>query len=198
MDELETLFSSRPRVKVLRTFLFQPDRVFSGPEIAQQTGVAPSTARTHARDLSRIDFLEQVDSTSGSNGKAQVAWHLNKNSKMRKPLHELILLHQDTDLYDIQDQLSQVGNLSLLLATGVLVGVDDQPLDILIVGDNIDDRQLQRSLSRIESALGTELRYSQFSPEEFEYRLNIYDKLIQDVLEKPHTKLVDEIGVEQG
>lgn len=195
MDVLETLFSSQPRVKVLRAFLFQPGQTLSAPELAEQTGVATNTARAHARDLASIDFLEEQPSKDSSNGQPKSAWRLNKDSGMREPLHELMLTYQDTDLEDIRSQLMEVGDVLFAAVTGVLIGADGQPLDLLIVGENIDSRQLERTLTRIETALGTEIRFAQFDQEEFEYRLNIYDRLIQNVLENSHEVIVDELGV---
>lgn len=194
MEVLETLFSSRPRVKVLRAFLFQPGRELSARDVSDQTGVAASTARTHARDLAGIDFLHQGESGGDEDGQKRSVWKLNKSSKLREPLHQLILMHQDTDLDDIREELGGIGDVSKLIATGVLVGADNCPVDILIVGDNVDRRQLDRALSRIESSFGTELRYTLFSEEEFHYRENVFDKLIQDVTDSPHHVLIDSLN----
>jgi DNA-binding transcriptional regulator YhcF (GntR family) len=194
MEELETLFSSRPRVQVLRSFLFQPDRVLSARDLAEQTGVAPSTARKHARELSSIDFLEQDTSIADDDGQERSVWKLNEASPMRTPLHELILMHQETDLEEVRDQLISVGDISMLIVSGVLTGADKAPVDVLVVGEDIDKRQLNRALSRIERSLGTELRFTQFTEDEFKYRQNVYDKLIQDLQGGKHKVLVDTIN----
>jgi hypothetical protein len=194
MEKLETLFSSRPRVQVLRSFLFQPESTLSARDLSDQTGVAPSTARKHARELADIDFLHQDEIVDEEDGQKRSVWRLNKESPMRPPLHELVLMHQETDLSDVKDQLTSVGEISFLVVAGVLTGADNAPVDVLIVGEGIDKRQLDRTLSRIEKSLGTELRFTQFSEEEFRYRQNVYDKLIQDIQAEKHKVLVDTIN----
>ncbi len=194
MEELETLFSSRPRVQVLRSFLFQPEQSLSARDLSNQTGVAPSTARKHARELASIDFLEEDTAIAEDDGQKRSVWQLNKASPMRAPLHELVLMYQETDLEDVKDQLTGVGDISLLIVSGVLTGADSAPVDVLVVGEGIDKRQLDRALTRIEKSLGTELRFTKFSEEEFRYRQNVYDKLIQDVQADEHKVLVDTIN----
>lgn len=194
MEELETLFSSRPRVQVLRSFLFQPDRDLSARDLSDQTGVAPSTARKHARELASIDFLNEDTSVAEDDGQKRSVWQLNKGSPMRQPLHKLILMYQETDLEDVKDQLVEVGKVSLLIVSGVLTGADSAPVDLLVVGEDISKQKLDQALTRIERSLGTELRFTQFSEEEFRYRQNVYDKLIQDVQADEHKVLVDTIN----
>ncbi len=191
MEVLETLFSSRPRVKVIRNFLFQPNEKFPARDIAERTDVAVSTARTHARDLASIDFLKEGETESANGGKNKTAWYLNKNSTLRKPLHDLIIQHQEFSIEDAGEELRKVGDFSIVVLSGVFVGSDDRPVDILLAGEEVDKNKLDRSLAKIEQALGTELRYTLLSEEEFRYRQNVYDKLVRDVLDYPHHTIVD-------
>lgn len=195
METLETLFSSAARVRILRTFLFQPGNVFSASDIADRTDVAATTARAHAQDLTAIDLLEEVQQTDHTNGQQVVAWKLNRNSSLRRSLHEIVLQHQDITPEDIKKRLERVGDVSLLVLSGIFSGTDDRPIDVLIAGDGIDSTKLSRSLSRIEKSFGTELRYTHLTDEEFGYRYDAYDRLIRDVLDFPHHVLVDEKNV---
>jgi hypothetical protein len=195
MEELETLFSSRPRVNILRSFLFQPERVFSARDLADQIGVAASTVRKHARELASINFLHQSETESEADGQIRAVWQLNKESPVRSPLHELMLMYEDVQLADIKDRLAETGDISLLIAAGVLVGTDNTPVDLLIVGERVEKDELGNALARIESAMDTEFRYTLFNEDEFQYRYNVYDKLIQSVFESDHKVLVDTLDV---
>lgn len=195
MDILETLFSSGARVRILRTFLFQPQKTFSASDIADRTDVASTTARSHAEDLTAIGLLIEVEDKDYTNGQSVTAWKLNCESTLRRPLHEIVLKHQDITPEDIKTRLERVGSISLLVLSGIFSGTDDRPIDVLIVGTNLDSTKLARSLSRIEKTFGTELRYTHLSKEEFDYRHNAYDRLIRDVLDYPHHVLIDEKNV---
>ncbi|MEX2514622.1 MAG: hypothetical protein WD335_00640 [Candidatus Paceibacterota bacterium] len=195
MDILETLFSSAARVRILRTFLFQPRKTFSASDIAERTDVASTTARAHAQDLAAIKLLHEVEAKDYTNGQSVTAWKLNRNSSLRRPLHEIVLKHQDITPDDIKKRLERLGDISLLVLSGIFSGTDDRPIDVLIAGSGIDTAKLARSLSRIEKSFGTELRYTHLSKEEFDYRRNAYDRLIRDVLDYPHHVLIDEKNV---
>lgn len=194
MEILETLFSSQPRVQILRTFLFQPQAKLSARDIAKHAGVAASTARSHAQDLAEIELLNEIEAENGNSTPA-ISWQLNSDSKLREPLHEIVLMHQEITPADISKRLQKVGDVSLLILSGIFSGTDNRPVDVLIAGDDIDASKLSRSLTRIEKSFGTELRYTHFSKDEFNYRYNVYDRLIRDVLDYPHHVLVDQMNV---
>jgi hypothetical protein len=195
METLETLFSSAARVRILRTFLFQPQKKFSASDIAERTDVASTTARAHAQDLTAIDLLIEVEDKDYTNGQSITAWKLSRNSSLRRPLHDIVLQHQDITPEDIKKRLERVGDVSLLILSGIFSGIDDRPIDVLISGSGIDTTKLARSLSRIEKSFGTELRYTHLTKEEFDYRHNAYDRLIRDVLDYPHHVLIDDLNV---
>lgn len=191
MEILETLFSSRPRVEVLRMFLFQPGKKLSAGDIARQTGIAKSTARTHAKALAKINLLHDAQSAVGDSGQEQEVWELNKSSSLRPHLHQLFLAHQNITPEDIKEELLALVDVSFLALSGVFSGVDDRPVDILIAGQKINSKKLKKTLSKLERRLGTELRYASMSEEEFRYRFDVQDKLVREVLDYPHRRLVD-------
>jgi hypothetical protein len=47
-------------------------------------------------------------------------------------------------------------------------------------------------MKNLESEVGKELTYSAFETEDFEYRLGIHDRLVRDILDAPHTTLIDQ------
>ncbi|MEX2368772.1 MAG: helix-turn-helix domain-containing protein [Candidatus Paceibacterota bacterium] len=189
MDILETLFSSGPRVRILRAFLFQPEIKLSASEIAERADVTHGTAKNHADVLTKIDFLKKVKH-EGSD-----CWQLNNDSKLRDPLHRIILMHQKVTPDDIADRLRKVGDVSLLILSGIFTGARNRPIDVLIVGKNIDKAKLSRALAQIEKNYGTELCYTHLPEDEFSYRFNVYDRLIRDVLDYPHQILINDLKI---
>jgi hypothetical protein len=45
-------------------------------------------------------------------------------------------------------------------------------------------------MRRLEAEIGAELVYAVFDTKEFIYRLNMYDKLVRDILDYPHEVLL--------
>ena len=46
--------------------------------------------------------------------------------------------------------------------------------------------KIEEEVHKLEAEIGTELVYAVFDTKEFVYRLNMYDKLIRDILDFPH------------
>ncbi len=49
---------------------------------------------------------------------------------------------------------------------------------------------IQKTISVLESELGRELSYAIFDTNDFKYRVSMYDKLIRDVFDYPHERLI--------
>ena len=65
----------------------------------------------------------------------------------------------------------------------------------MIVGDRLKKPLIEGRIKKMESEIGKELRYSIFETPDFQYRVSIYDKLVRDILEFAHRKVVDKIGI---
>ena len=68
-------------------------------------------------------------------------------------------------------------------------------MDLLVVGDNLKQGQLETTIKTIESEIGREIRYAVFETSEFNYRYSIFDKLIRDILDYPHEKIINKLGL---
>ena len=50
-------------------------------------------------------------------------------------------------------------------------------------------------IKNLEAEIGKELRYVYFSTEDFKYRLSMCDKLMRDILDYPHKKVLNKLGI---
>lgn len=205
MKILGKLFGSEARVKILRLFLFNPNGVFENAEIASRARVYSSTARREVALMSRIGLVKRKTlfrevkkkSTGGYVAKRErrVGWALNEKFPYLHQLQSFLMSLVPLRENDILRRLGKAGKLKLVVIAGILTQDADSRVDLLIVGDELKRPLLEVAIKRIESELGTELRYAAFSTSEFEYRLNVYDKLIRDVLDYPHQKVIDRMNI---
>ena len=63
-------------------------------------------------------------------------------------------------------------------------------MDLLIVGDKMKRGKIEEGIRKLEAEIGAELVYAIFDTKEFLYRLNMYDKLVRDILDYPHEILL--------
>jgi len=120
---------------------------------------------------------------------------LEEKFKYLIPLKNLLIKSEPLSPKNIEGRFKKIGNIKLLLISGVLINEKDSRVDILIVGDRLDEKDVEQVVAYLESELGTELRYSFFDAQEFEYRTNVYDKLVREILESPHEKLINRLDL---
>ncbi len=120
---------------------------------------------------------------------------LDKTFPYLSGLHKLLIQGRRNERLEVLDRIKPAGAPKLVIISGVFLQIPDSRVDLLIVGDKIKKGALDRVVRKIESEIGKELRYAVFSTDEFQYRMNVYDKLVRDVLEFPHEKVLNKIGI---
>jgi len=78
---------------------------------------------------------------------------------------------------------------------GIFTQDKESRLDLLIVGDNIKKPLLSKAIELLQRDIGKEISFSVFDSAEFKYRVEMRDKLVMDVLDFPHDKIVNKLGI---
>lgn len=189
-DILGKLLGSPARVKLLRLFLFNPKAVYALSDAAERAQVPPATARRELPFYERLGLLRQ----RSVRGVRERAWVLNEDFVYLAALQHL-LLNLPMRGNDIVRRLRSVGVVKLVILSGLFVDEYDGRVDLLIVGDRIVDKKVRTVIRGLEAEIGKELRYVALTTEEFLYRLGIYDKLVRDVIDYPHTVALDRLNI---
>ncbi len=198
MERLGILFGSIARVKLMRHFLMNPDVKFTVKELATRSKVSLSSARKEILVLKKCDLIKDaIANVLSKNGtiKKTKAVTLNTVFPYRTTLGDLLLQPQTIDKPAITRRFKQIGKIKLLVISGILTGSEDSRVDLLIVGKDVDTKKLERAMRDVEADVGRELSYAAFDTDDFIYRMNMYDKLIADVLDYPHERLIDSLSV---
>ncbi len=194
METLAKLFGGQARVKIMRLFLLNSETAFEISDIMSRSRVTRSNVRKELNALGAMGFIRNKTITrEGSRGakKKIPAWHLDKTFKYLEPISDLLI---DPDLLlqeDLIQKFKQVGKIKLMIVSGVFIGDRESRADLLIVGDKLKKNILQQIVKGLEAEIGKELDYVIFDSNEFKYRLDMYDKLVCDIIDLPHEKLID-------
>ena len=127
--------------------------------------------------------------------KGSKTYTLNRNYRFLQAIGNFLIDANPLSEKEIVKKLSTVGNIKLILTSGVFLHLPDSRVDILVVGDHIQHGKLVNVMSTIEAELGKELRYAVFETADFKYRMGIYDKLIRDILDGRHQKILNKLGL---
>ena len=188
-DTLGKLFGSSARVKLLRLFIFNEQVPFSIVDASFRAKTSKNVTRREIQSLVNAKILKKKP------GKGMATYVAN----IRFPHYESLraFLRTSTGVNDanINTLIKKAGTVRLVALSGLFTGVPEPGIDILIVGDRLDDKTLSSSVHALEAELGRELRYASFSTEDFRYRVGVYDRLLRDVFDYPHRLILDKIGM---
>jgi hypothetical protein len=189
MDPLARLFSSSARLKLLRLFLFNDDTAFPLTDIVFRVNVSKESVR---REMKILMASKVIRKRAGKDGTVYTA---NKRFEHYVALQGF--LRHTTSVSDtrIVNLFKKAGALRLVVLSGLFTGAIETKADILVVGDKIDERQLEKAVHELEAELGRELRYALFTTPDFRYRVGVYDRLTRDIFDYPHRMIYDKIGM---
>lgn len=189
MDPLSRLFGSAARLKLLRLFLFNEDSAFPLSDIAFRTKTQKVAARKELNVLIAASIVKK------KSGQRKVCYTANRKFPHYLPLQEFLRDATNVTDSDLVQTLKKGGSLRLVVLSGLFTGAIETKVDLLVVGDRLEDKPLEAAVRTLEAELGRELRFAAFSTEDFRYRQGVYDRLIRDVLDYPNRIILDKIGL---
>ncbi len=181
---LEHLFGSRTRLKLLRLFLLHPEEQFFVREICRRIGEQLNSVRRELANLERLTIIETASA------KKKRYYRLNVKCVLYHELKALIVKARLALEADLLQKLKRTGSISYLVLTGMFTGLDEAKTDILIVG-RVNRQKLTPLIRRLQENFDRDIRYTVMSKKEFDYRRDITDRFLFDILENKNVTLID-------
>ncbi|KKP56348.1 MAG: hypothetical protein UR50_C0004G0049 [Parcubacteria group bacterium GW2011_GWC1_34_10] len=205
MDILEKLFGSAAKVKLIKLFLLNPETVFDAAEAGERAKVSRAVTRKEILNLEKINFLRQKsyikEVRRQKNRRMQIfrkrtnGWTLDYKFPYIEAVKTFLSSISPFNYKEMVKKISRSGKIQLLIVAGIFIKNNDSRVDLLVVGDNLKQNQLDNTVKTIESEVGKEIRYAIFETSEFNYRYSIFDKLARDILDYPHKKIINKLNL---
>lgn len=127
---------------------------------------------------------------------------LNPNFEFFQELRSLVLKSSPDERNRLVKKISVLGRIKLAIVSGIFLNtmedsaLDTQPVaDLFIVADDINKRKLTNFLQSLEAEVGKEIKFGLMEREEFEYRFSMFDRFVRVLLEGPHEKIINKLGI---
>ncbi|MDP2691165.1 MAG: winged helix-turn-helix domain-containing protein [bacterium] len=173
---LKALFSSNTRVKLLIAFLSTPGEEFFIRELTRKLNEQINSIRRELNNLKKIGLLK-----SRSKNRKKY-YYVNEDFLILDELRSMV--NKSTDpKKELIKKLQKLGNLWLVIFSGVFVDKKDKPLDFLVIGD-ISKQDLSDFFAS-EAKEYRDVKFGILSKDDFMYRLRLNDKFIVDMLKDP-------------
>lgn len=188
---IEQLFGSKTRVKLLQLFYSNPNRSFYVREITRKIDEQINSVR---RELSNLLSIGIIVSDTTNN---RLYYEVNQKFEFYQPLAEIfgnstkaISREPAVGGEPEQNDIKSIGNVEIAVYTGQFTRDDTPGVDVFLVGD-INQARLGKFMTELESKEGKELRYTQMSLSDFQYRKQIHDRFIANIIAAKKQVLID-------
>lgn len=191
----EQLFGSKTRVKLLQLFFTSPNRSFYVREITRKVDEQINSVR---RELANLLSVGIIKSESGNN---RLYYEVNQDYEHYQPLAAIfggraygqsstksVKSEKTGKIHDVAapehalaKAVRATGRVDLALLTGQFTRDDSSGIDVLIVGD-VNQAKVARFMTDLEKAEDKELRYAVMPLSNYQYRRQINDRFINDML----------------
>ena len=190
---LEKLFGSKTRTKLLNLFFGNPERSFY---VREMTRVIEEQINSVRRELLNLEGIGIIKNETYDN---KVYYSANMKHPFSKPLVMLFSTRSDV-IVDVavkpnvwEEYVRSVKNyLDCLIVTNRLPG--QEGVDLFIVGDD-KKKKLTPWAEVVEKKEGKPLNYVIMSRDDFQYRLNVKDRFVSEVLEMSILEKIDPDGI---
>lgn len=178
---LKRLFTSKARIKLLQTFLLNPDGEYFIRELTRKLDEQINSVR---RELSNLKSIGLLRSRFKNRRKFYI---VNKNFMLFHELRSIIVKSSST-LDDMAKKILKLGQIDLLILSGVFLD-RNCATDLFIVG-KIDKAELEDLFTR-ELNVKQAVRMSIMSREDFIYRIKVNDKFVRELVADPENLIVE-------
>ncbi len=192
----EQLFGSKTRVKLLSLFYNNPERPFYVREITRKINEQINSVRRELQNLLNIGIVKSVNQSN------RLYYEVNPKYKFHSELMSIFQkipakskeIKETKEEDQILKRVSKAGNVKMIFLTGAFVRGSNQNIDIFVVGD-MNKAKLAQVISDMEKEMSRELNYTSMRVEDFDYRRNLNDRFVTDILDAKKIILFDQLGV---
>jgi predicted transcriptional regulator len=174
MKNLERLFGSKTRVKLLALFLLNPERAFFVREITRRLNKRINSVRRELQILSAIGFLKKK--TEGR----KTYYQANKKFIFFEELQAMVEKSGSTE-DKISDDIKKLGEVVYAAWSGFFTGNEHTNVDLIMVG-NVKKDKVTKFVNKLEKETGKEINYTVLTSQEFIYRKKCKDKFLTSIL----------------
>lgn len=193
---IEQLFGSKTRVMLLRLFLNNPEKFYYVRELTRNLDTHLNSIR---RELDNLQKMGIINFYTKTDLEREIEKEIKDNKKYYKLNHDFMFISELTSLLNkahvvldktLVKKIENLGDVRFFLLSGIFVGWDDAPVDMLAVG-TINRNKLRNLALNFEKELGKPINYTIMTRSEFQYRYNITDRFLYDLLGGKNMVIVD-------
>lgn len=158
---LDSLITSRTRIKLLLRFFLNPESTSYLRELADEFGESTNAVRVELNRLERAGLLESFEE-----GRTKL-YRANRNHPLFPEIQSMVRKFTGID-HLVEEVLKKLGHIHSAYIVGDYArGKDSGIIDLVIVGE-VDENYLRKLVEKVESMTRRRIRYLILDEEELE------------------------------
>lgn len=187
----DQLFGSKTRVKLLYLFFNNAGRPFYVREITRKIDEQINSVR---RELANLLSIGIITSVSKDN---RLYYEVNQSYPHFKPLQKIFTaVDEDMPIAKEADapqkRFREIGSVKIAYLMGSLVQDNSVNVDVFVVGD-VNRTKLDKLIAEMEKEENRELNYTVLTEKEYEYRRDVNDRFLSNILSGKKSVIIDEL-----
>jgi DNA-binding transcriptional regulator YhcF (GntR family) len=179
---LSSLFGSPARVKILNTFLRQPDEQYYLRQLARDLELQVNSVRRELINLEELGLILLAEHSTETKAKEKKYYTVNKNFVIFPELKALFAKSQILNIQEFAENVQKIYTPKLLILTGFFMDEDNAKTDILIVG-KINKEKFLKTIKELETVINREVNYTIMDEKEYIYRREVLDIFLNRIME---------------
>jgi len=203
------------RVRTMRLFLENPDRVVTAEELAKSSAISIISARREIRFLRSVALIapakrvDEIIKHKKTRRKKVSGFRFAPTFPLTGPLRNLLIGASPVSREKIVRYCKNRNGVRLVVVGGAFINAAASPedtiplseylefehaVDLLIVGQRAQRSTYDPLVKQLEAEMGRELSWVFLTPTEFEHRMAMHDKFLRDLFDYPHEILINKLG----
>ncbi len=164
-----------------------PPRSHSAKELAK---------RLHISERVLMNTLEEFEEDSMvkmfTRDRARL-YIVNQKHKLLPQIQTSLVKNQKAYEDELFTAITKLGDVKAAFLSGAFSGQPQLPVDMLLVG-KINLTKLDTFLKQCKLMSGFDINYSIMTPDEFQLRIDTFDRFLKDVFDYPHLVVVNNLN----
>ena len=181
---LEKIIENKTQINILTFFLASPERSFFIGELESRVGGKNLLADLGS--LVRMEYLFEYTK------KSRKYFRINRKHpeyvQLKDQSSKFVKSYED----EFYKHIKKLNGVKLVILSGIFTGQMDQECDLLLVGE-FQQRALEKFIEGAQKIAGQEINFVVMPEKELDYRRNIFDRFIKNLLEMDHLVVVNKI-----
>jgi len=198
---LNALFGSLARVKILNLLLLYPEKKYQVRQLTSDLNLPAGAIRRELDNLVKFGLINEEklrENEEKKEGKGEKKYFSsNSNFLLFPEIKSLFIKAQILSSQKFLDQLQKTCQPKFLALTGLFTNYPEAQTDILVVGA-IHRQAFLKLIKELEKDLNREINFTILTEREFNYRREIMDIFLYNILEGRTLILLDNLHKANG